>query len=252
MEKYYAGGISGIIEVLLTHPLDYIKTKKQEYVQKQISIKNFYRNIYNGNPLNFYSGISSRLIGIVPMRLTFWGVQGSTYDYLEFNNIRTKYNFLIIGTIGGFSQSIIDNQIELIKISKMTNTKISFNNLLKFNGFMPTLYRNIGFANFIAFACFNFEHKNKYDKFIYSASAGFIGSILTQPFDYVKTVKQRQTETLINGKNIKYDNTFQIIYNTYKHNPSNLFVGGMMRSVLGFFTMGIGFVAYDKINEIIS
>jgi len=252
MEKYYAGGISGIIEVLLTHPLDYIKTKKQEYTQKQVSTKNFYRNIYNGNPLNFYSGISSRLIGIVPMRLTFWGVQGSTYDYLKSNNIQTNYNFLIIGTVGGFSQTIIDNQIELIKISKMTNTKLSFNNLMKFNGFMPTLYRNIGFANFIAFACFSLDHKNKYEKFIYSASAGFIGSFLTQPLDYVKTVKQRQSETFIDGKNIKYDNTLKILYKTYKYNPYNLFAGGIMRSTLGFFTMGIGFVAYDKINKMIS
>ena len=29
MDKYYAGAISGIIEVLITHPFDYIKTKRQ-------------------------------------------------------------------------------------------------------------------------------------------------------------------------------------------------------------------------------
>ena len=30
-KKYISGGLSGIIEVICTHPLDYIKTKKQEY-----------------------------------------------------------------------------------------------------------------------------------------------------------------------------------------------------------------------------
>ena len=77
MERYYAGAISGIIEVLLSHPLDFIKTKRQEYIQNNVNMKNFYRNIYKGNLLNLYSGISSRLLGIIPMRLSFWGVQGT-------------------------------------------------------------------------------------------------------------------------------------------------------------------------------
>ena len=29
-KKYIAGGLSGIIEVIATHPLDYIKTKKRK------------------------------------------------------------------------------------------------------------------------------------------------------------------------------------------------------------------------------
>tara|TARA_B100000902_G_C27318087_1_gene922562 strand:- start:53 stop:817 length:765 start_codon:yes stop_codon:yes gene_type:complete len=251
MDKYYAGAISGIIEVLITHPFDYIKTKRQEYAQKKILNRNFFKTIYNNNFLNLYTGMSSRLIGIIPMRLTFWGVQGSTCDYLKNNKINSKFNFLIIGTLGGFSQSVIDNQIELIKISKMTNNKLSFKNLMKFNGFMPTLYRNVIFANFIAYSCFSIEHNDIYDKFISSASAGFIASILTQPLDYVKTIKQRQSDTIINGKSIKFDNTLNILIKTFNDNPRNLFIGTIMRSILGFFTMGIGFISYDKINEII-
>ena len=39
-KKYIAGGISGLIEILVTHPIDYIKTIKQQYSQnnKQLNI----------------------------------------------------------------------------------------------------------------------------------------------------------------------------------------------------------------------
>lgn len=82
--KYIAGGLSGIVEVLITHPLDYIKIKKQEYIQNKIPINNFYKTIYNGNIWNFYTGIISRLIGIVPMRVVFWGVQGKYLYVFDF------------------------------------------------------------------------------------------------------------------------------------------------------------------------
>ncbi len=72
MDKYYAGAISGVIEVILTHPLDYVKTKRQEYKQNNLSLKIFYRNLYNGNLKNLYTGVFSRLLGVIPMRLTFW------------------------------------------------------------------------------------------------------------------------------------------------------------------------------------
>jgi len=42
--RYISGGLSGVIEVLFTHPLDFLKTKKQEYVQRGIN-NNFYESI---------------------------------------------------------------------------------------------------------------------------------------------------------------------------------------------------------------
>lgn len=251
MEKYYAGAISGLIEVVLTHPLDFIKTKRQEYIQNNLSMKNFYRNISKGNILNLYSGINSRLLGIIPMRLSFWGVQGSVKDKLEINKINTKFNFLLIGTTGGAAQSIIDNQIEIVKINQMTGKKISVKEMIKFKGLAPTLYRNIGFANCVAYSCFNLHHKSDIEKFYYSACAGLIGSVITQPLDYVKTIKHRSGPTFLDGKDIKNLNTSQILKQVYKDNPKNLFTGIVPRSSLSFLTMGIGFVAYDKLNELL-
>ena len=57
-----ASVISGISEVILTHPIDYTKTVVQN----------------KSNPLfkelikDSYKGLSSRLFGIVPMRMLFW------------------------------------------------------------------------------------------------------------------------------------------------------------------------------------
>jgi hypothetical protein len=251
MEKYYAGAISGIIEVGITHPLDYIKTKRQEFIQNNIKINNFYKKIINGNILNLYSGIFSRMIGVIPMRLSFWGVQGSVKDYLEQHKVKSKFNFMLIGSSGGGIQSLIDNQIEIIKINQMTGKKINVKKIIKFEGLAPTLYRNVGFANCVAFSCFNINHKNNMEKFYYSAFAGLIGSVITQPLDYVKTIKHKSEPTYFNGKDIKNLNTFQILKVVYKHKPLNLFTGVLARSGLSFFTMGIGFVAYDKINDML-
>tara|TARA_B100001989_G_C24493213_1_gene440729 strand:+ start:78 stop:836 length:759 start_codon:yes stop_codon:yes gene_type:complete len=252
MEKnYYAGAISGLIEVVTTHPIDYIKTKRQEFIQNNLSTKNFIRKIYKNNIFNFYTGMSSRLIGIIPMRLTFWGVQSNINNYLKFNSINNTYNFLIIGSIGGFFQTILDNQIELYKISKITNKKITIKNLIKNDGFIPTLYRNIGFANFISYVCFNDKYKtdNNFTKFYYSSFAGLIGSFTTQPFDFIKTIKQsnysKQNEFL---KNLS---TFKILIYYCNKNPKILFTGGLYRCILSFFTMGIGFVAYDNLLKIL-
>lgn len=255
-DKYYAGAISGVIEVLFTHPVDYVKTKHQEFTQKSLkfSSREFYGKIYNGNIFNFYTGLMPRIVGIIPMRLIFWGVQGSTKEYLQTRNIKSKYNFVAIGSLSGFAQSIVDNPIEVIKISTMTGKRVSFKNLFKMQGFTPTLYRNVAFANCIAFTTCGFEHKDAKSKFLASAIGGLVGSVLTQPFDYVKTLKQRSEDTRINNKSVRSLSTSRIMMEVYKANKSvkPLYSGVTARSVLSFLTMGIGFVAYDSILEFIN
>ena len=45
-KKFIAGGLSGIVEVSLTHPLDYMKIKSQEYKQLNKTKKNFFKEIF--------------------------------------------------------------------------------------------------------------------------------------------------------------------------------------------------------------
>ena len=62
-KRYIAGGLSGIIEVVTTHPLDYIKTKKQEYAQRNVSNGNFYKNLIKTK--NIIEDLNSKFIVII-------------------------------------------------------------------------------------------------------------------------------------------------------------------------------------------
>ena len=250
MNEYIAGGISGFIEVLLTHPLDYVKTKHQLYIQKNNKIsKNFYRYLYNKNRISdYYTGISSRIVGVVPMRLLFWGTQNKVKSILNDRKIDKWYNFLIIGTTSGTIQTCVDNQIEIIKTSLIEKKKIKIKNLLKFYGFIPTLYRNVVFVNILSSVCHNYKFKNNTEKFQYSSITGLVGSVISQPFDYVKTVKQSQElNVYYKNCNIKKYNTFRIIYIILKDNPRILFTGWQLRGGLSFFSMGIGFTVFSSL-----
>ena len=245
-KKYLSGGLSGIIEVVFTHPLDYIKTKKQEYtqIQKLVNTNNsFYRHLLKEKNMNFYKGVVPRICGIIPMRFVFWGVQDNSYHYFTNTlNYSPFYSGVFAGIMGGSCQTIIDNPIEVIKIKTMTNQKINLNELLQYNGFKATLIRNVGFSICISSICFGKENRTDLQNFGYSASAGLIGSIITQPMDFVKTQQQR----VVSNETIK-----SILIENFKEAPTKLFVGGLNRALLSFFIMGIGFLAYDKLNKLI-
>ena len=106
-------------------------------------------------------------------------------------NFSSFYSGILAGVTGGSCQTIIDNPIEVIKIKSMTNQKIMLSELIQNKGFIATLSRNVGFAICISSLCFNKESRSDIVNFGYSSGAGVLGSIITQPFDYVKTQQQR-------------------------------------------------------------
>ena len=186
------------------------------------------------------------------MRFIFWGVQRRTDILLKKLNIKTRFNTLLIGTNAGFCQTVLDNQIELYKISKkMTNNKLSKKDFLKFKGFMPNFYRNIIFSNSISYACFDKKFKSNLDRFLSASLAGAGGSIISQPFDVVKTIKHSNINQIYKIHNIQNMNTIQIMFSLYEKDPKYLFVGGYYRFLLSFFSMGTGFVIYDYLYEIL-
>ena len=238
-KRYISGGLSGIIEVLCTHPIDYIKTQKQIYTQNNIKIS-FYNHVIKNN---FYNGVLPRIMGVVPMRFIFWGVQDSSYTYTDkILNYSPFYSGVIAGTLGGAAQTLIDNSIEIMKIKSISNQKPKLSDFLNQYGFIPTLGRNIGFAICISSICFNNKNLSNYEEFLYSASAGLLGSFLTHPLDYIKTYQQQ---------NSCY-NTYEIIKVNMKENPLNFYSGLTSRMILSALTMGIGFVTYKNIFNAIN
>ena len=226
---YIAGGISGIIEIMVTHPLDYIKTKKQQYVQKN-------------NPFtltlsrNYYSGITPRLFGIIPMRMLYWSTQNNVSNYLRDHN--TISRIVLTGLIVGSTQTVIDNPIEIIKTRLISQQPISLQVICQNKGFMATCYRNSIFASCVSLN-FNKTFEHDTDKLLTSACTGLIGSVISQPFDYIKTHQQ-------------YSNVNKNMMSYFKLPIKTLFIGVSHRASIGCISMGIGYTVYDKIHNCIA
>ena len=166
--KLEASLFSGIVEVIATHPLDYAKTILQNNPNSKLKD-------YIKTP---YKGVTSRLIGVVPMRILFW----NSLDY--FKNL--GYNPILAGLYTSIIQTCVDFPIEQIKTQQINknnyNLITSFKNSKIFPSYTSHLARNAGFAIIVN----EIIQKNP-DSLYYGAIGGFMGSLLTHPFDSLKT-----------------------------------------------------------------
>ena len=232
--KYKSGILAGIVEVLVTHPIDYYKTKQQFHA--------FDRGYNNFNLKNMYSGISSRIYGIAPMRLIFW----CTQDLSEIHLADFKYKYAIAGALAGSIQTLVDYPIEQVKIRRMIY-KDSYSNIIKdmiksenlISGFSFTFLRNVGFATiFNHILKNNSNNDSNSSNFILAAGSGFLSSLITQPLDYFKTIIQssKNKKILVN----------KIFNDSIKNNDFLIFFkGGLSRSSISFLSMGIGYSIYE-------
>jgi len=233
-----SSSISGLIEVIISQPIEYSKT--------------IYQTNRRFNYKHIFNGITARLIGVIPMRTVFWSSMEISEDYLKPIINQNKLRYLIVGSIAGFFQSFIDGPIDYIKTIYMiekNNIKYNNNNNYVIPGFYSLLYRNMIFASL-----FNYQTKylkdkitNKkysYNQHLTNLGISFISSplpiIITQPFDYIKTIQQIQPR-----KNI-----FQIIKETpyYK-----LFYCGLKeRLLVTTINMTIGYPIYQYLFHYLS
>lgn len=237
-----SAGLSGVIEVLSTHWIDRIKTKTQELVLtgSSVNFSGTIKNIYSTSGITgFYTGIVPRLVGIIPMRMTYWTTMIKMNGLVENQNLMIKS--FAPGLIAGFAQTLLDNPIEMLKTQLMTNNKVKklFNVRTLYKGFVATLVRNQIFAIIVAISISGCE--NKTNKFWAGACGGFIGSILSQPFDVIKTEIQRSNST---------STSITDILRRVGKFPLKLWSGGTTRCSMAFLNMGIGFYALGHIQKL--
>lgn len=219
----YPALISSIIETTITHPIDVIKIHKQ--TSKPI--------LYRFNTL--YSGYIPRSIGNIPSRTIFLFSQ----DYLHnhFNNKNRKINkniqSILIPFIAGFSQTLVDTPVEVLKMNQIMKIK---NNLL-YKGFVPHFYRN-----FIFVLCvYNFKQlsnntniqylqSSSIQTALFGAIGGLIGSYTSHPLDTIKTCIQT---------NRNYDN-FTI---------KDFFKGCHLRAGMGMINMFISLYVFELLKK---
>lgn len=203
--------ISSFLEVVITQPLDVIKTFKQS--GKFNEIKYDFKSLYRG--------FIPRAVGNIPSRSIFLFSQ----DYLKFN-LDKKYHMFIVPTITGFAQTLIDTPVEIMKINQIFKNRNTF----YYTGFVPHCLRNIVFIGFV----FNMkEEGNKHNSLLYmslyGAIGGLLGSYFSHPLDTIKTIKQSQSST----KLVKLKDYFR---------------GAHLRAGIGFINMSISLTIFELIK----
>ena len=190
-----AGGVAGLIEVSLTHPLDCMKVKLQQ--RNQIKVGHLYR------------GILSRYTSVFPMRSILWSTRKKGKDYFKNYNIFQQGS--LIGSGAGFLQTFVDAPLENIKIQKIHNNKVTISPKRLIQGFVPNMFRNI-------VLCSGIITGSLINSNIGLIAGTAVGSILSQPFDYIKTVKQ--TGIKPNYKHLMRGWQYRVIIS-----PINMFLG---------------------------
>jgi hypothetical protein len=219
----YPALISSIIETTITHPIDVIKIHKQ--TSKPI--------LYKFNTL--YSGYIPRSVGNIPSRTIFLFSQDYLHKYFNNTNRQVNKNIqsILIPFIAGFSQTLVDTPIEVLKMNKIMKIK---NNLL-YKGFIPHFYRN-----FIFVLCvYNFKQLSNNTNIqyvnspstqtaLFGAAGGLIGSYISHPLDTIKTCIQT---------NRNYDN-FTI---------KDFFKGCHLRAGMGMINMFISLYVFELLKK---
>lgn len=226
---------SGLIEPLISHPIDVAKTMQQA---NNTTFTETMKNMLKGGTRTCYAGIIPKVIGNVPMRGVFWV---SLYEFSDAtrNHKSTFVKYILPGICAGFVQTFVDNYIEIIKIALITSNKTTQKKY--FIGFPACALRNMIFAGTLTSLTLQ-KDKLHINTFQAASLGGFIGSIVTQPLDVVKTIQQSN----INHK----DNMIKIMIDLVKNQGlSRLWTGWHYRSIMAFVNMGIGMTVYDFLRD---
>ena len=215
MEVILSSFFSGIMQVIIGHPLDTIKTMNQNnnFFYKNIKLKNLYRGVK-------YSMIQTPLINVV----NFY-----SNDYFI-----KKYNMNLINSsiFSGFISSIIITPIDYYKINNQQNFKknINYNKFLySYRHYHIVSLREVP-ALFIYFNTYNYSKKYIHSYSLCGSIAGVLSWLLIYPIDTIKTRLQTNVANSIKDAILQ----------------KNLFNGIKSCLFRAFIVNGIGFYFYEK------
>jgi hypothetical protein len=205
----YPSIISSIFEVCATQPLDVMKIHYQTKTKVIYSFSELYR------------GFIPRALGNIPSRTLFLFSQDFYKSYSK-NNI-------LVPTLAGFTQTLVDTPIEVMKMNKI----MGINNKFLYSGFLPHVSRNIIFLipvyNFKEYA--KIENKTILMVGLYGSIGGIIGSYISHPLDTIKTLIQTNKTNLIKTLTIK-----------------EYFKGSHLRSAMGMINMFVSLSVFEFIK----
>jgi len=254
MDSYINGSLSGMFGVILSHPIDTVKTARQSKIK------------INYNFLNLYKGIIPPLIGVGLEKAIVFG----TYQYLR----KLDFNVPVSGAISGFVATFIVTPYERLKILKQTSQKVNTNIFQLYKGFSATFTREVpGFA--IYFSTYH-TLKNYYNNkvngeinkvngeinkvngeinkvngeinkklspeisFLFGGISGFMAWVFIYPQDRIKTIIQSST----NDKKI-----LTLIKNTFNNGGLKSFYSGFSFAISRAILLHAGtFMMFEILN----
>lgn len=167
MTSFFAGCLSGLVEVTVTHPLDSAKTCLQQ--RRAFVAKHMYR------------GVTSRWSSVLPMRGILWSAQKEGRRVLS--DASRVEKSVVIGSAAGACQSVVDIPAENIKLQRMRGLDVQYNVGALSRGVVPNTLRNMVLCTGIVAGSLTGHTCGV-------ALGSFVGCITSQPFDYMKTAQQ--------------------------------------------------------------
>jgi solute carrier family 25 (mitochondrial carnitine/acylcarnitine transporter), member 20/29 len=179
-KHYFSGAISGVSAIIVSHPIDTIKTNYQEKLPIKLDLKHLYK------------GITAPIVGIGLEKALVFGSYNTMYNYTNSHTIS--------GALSGLTAAFIVTPYERIKILLQTNnthkTSISMSPRFLFQGLSATFYREVpGFA--IYFSVYNYlkdyvsrmykRDINTLESFTFGGLSGAISWVFIYPQDRIKT-----------------------------------------------------------------
>ena len=216
MDAYLAGLTSGIVQTIIGHPLDTMKTWSQTNykINNSYSLKNLYRGVK-------YPIISTSFISA----LTF-GVYKNVYDKTN--------NQYIAGFTAGSIGGIFITPLELLKVSAQENINHG-NNM--FRGLIPTLLREIP-AFTIYFSTYHNLREYNINVLLSGGIAGLSSWLLTYPLDTIKTRIQTNK-----AKSIRDAIKIGGLWKGFRYCA----VRSMLVNSIGFYTYELSFLYLNNI-----
>jgi solute carrier family 25 aspartate/glutamate transporter 12/13 len=244
-----SGYIAGAFGAFVVLPIDIVKTNIQSSIVKLDPIQ-IIKTIYNQNGIRgFYKGGLTQIFLVAPEKAIKFTTNDIVYKYTS--------NQIFAGMCAGFSQVIITNPMEILKIqmqmqsqSQSTSNKLNnYQTIIKNIGGIKNLYRGASLCMMrdIPFSGIYFPtYSILYNRYhipdhISGLIAGTIAAITVTPMDFIKTQVQYKI-------NIKPSIIIKEIIQT--NNYKLLFRGCMLRGFKSGPQFMITQTIYNKLNTI--